>query len=65
MDTTTTVIETAGPLAPNAAANGPEDLPDWNAADWRRQEEQVRRPRQRIFRGLLEPDAATSGTSGS
>src|SRR5512144_2101094 len=30
--------------------NGPEDLPDWDAIVWRRQEEQVRRLRQRIFK---------------
>ena len=29
--------------------NGPEDLPDWDAIDWRGQEAQVRRLRQRIF----------------
>jgi RNA-directed DNA polymerase len=56
MDTTTTVIETAGPLAPEAAANGPEDLPDWNAIDWRHQEKQVRRLRQRIFKATRAGD---------
>jgi RNA-directed DNA polymerase len=33
-----------------SAANGPEDLPDWDAIDWRHQEEQVRRLQQRIFK---------------
>lgn len=31
------------------AANGPEDLLDWDAVDWACQEKQVRRLRQRIF----------------
>jgi hypothetical protein len=29
--------------------NGPEDLLDWDGVDWRRQEVQVQRLRQRIF----------------
>jgi len=33
-----------------SAVNGPEDLPDWDAIDWRHQEEQVRRLQQRIFK---------------
>jgi RNA-directed DNA polymerase len=33
-----------------STANGPEDLPDWDAIDWRHQEEQVRRLQQRIFK---------------
>ena len=33
-----------------SAANGPEDVPDWDAIDWRHQEEQVRRLQQRIFK---------------
>ena len=32
--------------------NGPEDLSDWDAIAWRRQEEQVRRLRQRIFKAV-------------
>jgi len=32
------------------AANGPEGLPEWDAIDWRHQEEQVQRLRQRIFK---------------
>ena len=36
--------------------NGPEDLPDWDAIDWRRQEEQVRRLRQRIFKAAQAAD---------
>jgi RNA-directed DNA polymerase len=34
--------------------NGPEDLPDWDAVDWRHQEEQVRRLQQRIFKAEQE-----------
>ena len=38
--------------------NGPEDdILDWYAIDWRTAEDDVRRLRQRIFTGLLEPDA--------
>ena len=37
-----------------SAANGPEDLPDWDAIDWRHQEEQVRRLQQRIFKAEQE-----------
>src|SRR5688572_29931981 len=35
--------------APLRAANGPEDVLDWYAIDWRACEEHVRRLRQRIF----------------
>jgi hypothetical protein len=37
-----------------STANGPGDLPDWDAIDWRRQEEQVRRLQQRIFKAEQE-----------
>jgi hypothetical protein len=38
--------------------NGPEDdALDWAAVDWRAAEDNARRLRQRIFTGLLEPDA--------
>ena len=43
-------------LAALTAANGPEDLPDWDAIAWRRQEEQVRRLRQRIFKAAQAGD---------
>ena len=33
--------------------NGPEDRPDWDAIDWRAQERQVQRLRQRIFKAAL------------
>ena len=36
--------------------NGPEDLPDWDAIDWRHQEEQVQRLRQRIFKATQAGD---------
>ena len=35
------------------AVNGPEDeVLDWDAVDWRRVEDDVRRLRQRLFTGL-------------
>ena len=41
-----------------AVVNGPEDDDlDWLSIDWQRVEEDVRRLRQRIFTGLLEPGA--------
>jgi hypothetical protein len=44
-------------------ANGPEDQPrdapsQWDRIDWRAQEEQVRRLRQRIFKAAQEGDLA-------
>ena len=36
--------------------NGPEDLPDWDAIKWSRQETQVRRLRQRIFKAAQAAD---------
>src|SRR5205809_7756010 len=44
----------AGVTAAARLVNGPEDQPrnapvQWDAIDWRAQEEQVRRPRPRIF----------------
>src|ERR1035438_7996502 len=44
-------------------ANGPEDQPrtapaQWDRIDWRAQEEQVRRLRQRIFKASQEQDWA-------
>jgi len=38
--------------------NGPEDVLDWDAIDWRAHEEQVRRLRQRIFKATREQDWA-------
>ena len=41
-----------------AVVNGPEDEPlDWHQVDWHQAEDDVRRWRQRIFTGLLEPGA--------
>jgi RNA-directed DNA polymerase len=39
--------------------NGPEDVPDWDAIDWRTQEGNVRRLRRRIFKATRERDWAT------
>lgn len=39
--------------------NGPEDVPDWDTVDWRSQERNVRRLRQRIFKAAQEGDLAT------
>ena len=38
--------------------NGPEDMPDWDAIDWRAHEGNVRRLRQRIFKAAREQDGA-------
>ena len=52
-------------LAADAVVNGPEDEPlDWHAISWRAVEEDVRRLRQRICTGLLEPDARKACKSG-
>jgi RNA-directed DNA polymerase len=45
---------TADLASSGSTANGPEDLPDWDAIDWRHQEEQVRRLQQRIFKAEQE-----------
>ena len=42
--------------ASGGAVNGPEDLLDWDAIDWRHQEEQVRRLQQRIFKAAQAGD---------
>src|SRR5580693_4177458 len=39
--------------------NGPEDVPDWDAIDWRLHEGSVRRLRRRIFKATREQDWAT------
>ena len=36
--------------------NGPEGAPDWDAIDWRDQEAQVQRLRQRIFKATQARD---------
>src|SRR6266480_1792694 len=38
--------------------NGPKDLPDWDAIDWRVHEGNVRRLRRRIFKATREQDWA-------
>jgi RNA-directed DNA polymerase len=49
----TTKLEPKGKLgisgAAVAAVNGPEDVLEWDAVDWRACERQVQRLRQRIF----------------
>jgi RNA-directed DNA polymerase len=39
--------------------NGPEDVPDWDAINWRVHEGNVRRLRRRIFKATREQDWAT------
>jgi RNA-directed DNA polymerase len=56
-----TVPEVAGVTAAARIVNGPEDQPrnapgQWDRIDWRAQEEQVRRLRQRIFTAAQEQD---------
>jgi hypothetical protein len=53
------IMTGTGKTAP--IANGPEDQPrnapvQWEKIDWRKQEEQVRRLRQRIFKASQEQD---------
>ena len=61
----TMAAQPATMLAADAVVNGPEDeLLDWHAVGWRAVEEDVRRLRQRIFTGLLEPDARKACKSG-
>ncbi len=38
--------------------NGPEDVPDWDAVDWRVHEDNVARLRRRIFKATREKDWA-------
>src|SRR5215831_18641097 len=38
--------------------NGPEDVPEWDAIDWRAHEGNVRRLRRRIFKATREQDWA-------
>ena len=48
-DATTVIVDTVALGAGGDAMNGPEDLLDWDAIDWRDQEAQVQRLRQRVF----------------
>ena len=47
---TTVMVDLATLGMGGDAVNGPEDLIDWDAIRWRRQEGQVQRLRQRIFK---------------
>jgi RNA-directed DNA polymerase len=49
-DTTTTAADMPAVVVPEDRVNGPEDLLDWDAIDWRTEREKVRRLRQRIFK---------------
>ena len=54
-------VITGTKITPARTANGPEDQPyqvpvQWDTIDWRAQEEQVRRLRQRIFTAAREQD---------
>src|SRR5260370_6698958 len=49
-DTTTTVIDMTPGAVPGSMVNGPEDLIDWDAIDWRAQEKRGRRGPARIFK---------------
>src|SRR5260370_41996681 len=46
-DTTTTVIDMTPGAVPGSMVNGPEDLIDWDAIDWRAGEKRGRRARPR------------------
>jgi hypothetical protein len=55
------VVPAVAQVTVNRIANGPEDQPrevpvQWDRIDWRAQEEQVRRLRQRIFTAAQEQD---------
>jgi len=46
--------------------NGPEgDVADWDAVDWARAEDDVRRLRQRIFTAVLAGDRRRRGQFGT
>jgi RNA-directed DNA polymerase len=55
-DATAVMVDIAALDPGGGAVNGPQDLPDWDAIAWRRQEEQVRRLRQRIFKATQAGD---------
>jgi RNA-directed DNA polymerase len=55
-DATAFVVDIAALDAGGGAANGPEELLDWDAIDWRHQEVQVQRLRQRIFKATQAGD---------
>src|SRR5258708_7427639 len=55
MTTHSTVTALDAGAAAAGMVNGPEDL-DWDAVDWRRAEDEVRRLRQRIFKASQAED---------
>jgi len=55
-DMTATAIDWAAAGISEARVNGPEEPLDWDAVDWRAEEEQVRRLRQRIFKATQAGD---------
>jgi RNA-directed DNA polymerase len=55
-DTTTTAADMAAVVVPQDRVNGPEDLLNWDAIDWRTEREKVRRLRQRIFKATQAGD---------
>jgi RNA-directed DNA polymerase len=57
-DTTATAIDIAAVCMSRPVVNGPGDLADWDAINWRAQEGQVRRLRRRIFKAAQAGDLA-------
>jgi hypothetical protein len=55
-DGTAVMADIAALDAGGAMANGPEDLIDWDAIDWQRQDAQVQRLQQRIFKAAQAGD---------
>ena len=55
-DATTVTVDIAALHVGGDAANGPEDLIDWDAIAWRDQEAQVQRLRRRIFKAAQADD---------
>ena len=62
-DATTVMVDFAALDVGDDVVNGPEDLLDWDAISWRRQEEKVRRLRQRIFKATQAGDLETGPQS--
>ena len=53
---TTVMVDLAALDVGGDAANGPENLIDWDAIDWRHLSVQVQRLRQRIFKATQAAD---------
>ena len=64
-DATAVMADLAALDESGSAANGPEGLPDWDAIDWRHQEEQVQRLQQRIFKAEQAGTESRSATCRS